>query len=328
MSSTTTSSSIFQSIFDAALADYARQTGIDLATYPFVQSLQSCRDPGAILDLLQERENQFRAYRDGNRKLINSLKPLVQVLNTLSGLLASAASMVPFQPTNAILAGVDVLLAAAVGVSASYDALVDLFECIEHFLGRLRIYTEIPFSSSMFDIVTKIMVEVLSVLSLATKQIKEGRLKKFAKKLLGEAEIEAVLQRLDRLTLDEARITGSETLQVVHGLVTNIKLFMDNGRTSMDDIRQTLVTMQQLTSEINKMKREQLQKDMRTWLSPPDPSKIITQPVVLTMMEPQNGSPEAASSRNGKQADPSCGFMESRDRARVYFARASFKKSR
>jgi hypothetical protein len=33
-----------------------------------------------------------------------------------------------------------------------------------------------------------------------------------------------VLHRLDRLTLDEARITGTETLQVVHGLVSNLKL--------------------------------------------------------------------------------------------------------
>ena len=63
---------------------------------------------------------------------------------------------------------------AAVGVSASYDTLVVLFESIENFLGRLRIYTEIPFSPSMSDIITKIIVEVLSVLSLTTKQIKEG----------------------------------------------------------------------------------------------------------------------------------------------------------
>ena len=61
-------------------------------------------------------------------------------------------------------------------MSASYDALVDLFECVANFLNRLRIYTEIPFSSSMSGIVTKIMVEVLSVLSLTTKQIKQGRI--------------------------------------------------------------------------------------------------------------------------------------------------------
>jgi hypothetical protein len=43
---------------------------------------------------------------------------------------------------------------------------------------------------------------------------------------LGETEIEDVLHRLDRLTLDEARMTGTETLQVVHSLVSNIKLVM------------------------------------------------------------------------------------------------------
>lgn len=42
---------------------------------------------------------------------------------------------------------------------------------------------------------------------------------KFVKKLLGENDIEAVLQRLDRLTLEEARATGVQTLNVVYGLV-------------------------------------------------------------------------------------------------------------
>jgi hypothetical protein len=45
--------------------------------------------------------------------------------------------------------------------------------------------------------------------------------------LLRESEIEDVLQRLDRLTVDEARMTGTETLQVVHGLVSNMKFIMD-----------------------------------------------------------------------------------------------------
>jgi hypothetical protein len=50
---------------------------------------------------------------------------------------------------------------------------------------------------------------------------------KFAKKLLGESEIEDVLHRLDRLTVDESRMTGTETLQIVHGLMSNMKLIMD-----------------------------------------------------------------------------------------------------
>jgi hypothetical protein len=61
-------------------------------------------------------------------------------------------------------------------VSASYDALVDLFESIGSFLSRLEIYTKIPLTEAMTDIVIKIMVEVLSTLALATKQVKQRKL--------------------------------------------------------------------------------------------------------------------------------------------------------
>ena len=50
---------------------------------------------------------------------------------------------------------------------------------------------------------------------------------KFAKKLLGDSEIEAVLHRLDRLTQEEGRMTVAQTLEVVHGLVNNVKIVMN-----------------------------------------------------------------------------------------------------
>ena len=50
---------------------------------------------------------------------------------------------------------------------------------------------------------------------------------KLVKKLLGENEVEAVLQRLDRLTQDEARTTAVQTLEVVYGLVHNMKVVID-----------------------------------------------------------------------------------------------------
>ena len=50
---------------------------------------------------------------------------------------------------------------------------------------------------------------------------------KFAQKLLGESAIEAVLQRLDRLTQDEARVTGAQTLSVVYGLVGSMKAVIE-----------------------------------------------------------------------------------------------------
>ena len=50
---------------------------------------------------------------------------------------------------------------------------------------------------------------------------------KLVKKLLGENDIEAVLERLDRLTVDEARTTAAQTLELVYGLVQNMRAVMD-----------------------------------------------------------------------------------------------------
>ena len=51
---------------------------------------------------------------------------------------------------------------------------MDLFECLGNFLKRLEIYTAIPPTPMMTNIIVKIMVELLSVLALATKQMKQG----------------------------------------------------------------------------------------------------------------------------------------------------------
>jgi hypothetical protein len=67
---------------------------------------------------------------------------------------------------------------AADGVSASYDALLELFECIGSFLKRLEIYAKISLSPLMTEIIVEIMVELLSILSQAKKQVKQGRFSK------------------------------------------------------------------------------------------------------------------------------------------------------
>ena len=65
------------------------------------------------------------------------------------------------------------------GVSADFGALEDMFESIERFLNRLDIYTRVPPTPAMTEIVVKIMVELLSTLALATKQIQQGKPSEF-----------------------------------------------------------------------------------------------------------------------------------------------------
>jgi hypothetical protein len=104
---------------------------------------------------------------------------------------------------------------------------------------------------AMADILVKIIVELLSTLGVATKQMTQTRPSelalflmhnlthldkvKFMKKLFGENDIEVVLRRLDRLTQDEARVTAAQTLEVVYGLVQNTEALMDGEPILMHD---------------------------------------------------------------------------------------------
>jgi hypothetical protein len=62
---------------------------------------------------------------------------------------------------------------------ASQDTLIDIFERIELFFRRLEIYTEVPPTSEMIDMVVRIMAEVLSILGIAMKEIKQGRMSEY-----------------------------------------------------------------------------------------------------------------------------------------------------
>jgi hypothetical protein len=57
---------------------------------------------------------------------------------------------------------------------------------------------------------------------------------KLVKNLFGGGkDVEAVLQRLDRLTQEEARTTAAQTLEVVYGLVQNMRVVMDGEQNAL-----------------------------------------------------------------------------------------------
>jgi len=64
---------------------------------------------------------------------------------------------------------------AVKGVQESQGALVDIFERIESFFRRLEIYIQVSATTEMKDVIIQIMAEVLCVIGVATKEIKESR---------------------------------------------------------------------------------------------------------------------------------------------------------
>ena len=123
---------------------------------------------------------------------------------------------------------------AAKDASASKGQLIDIFNRIERFFGRLEIYTSITPTTTMTNMIVDIMVEVLTILAVATKETKRGRFseivpcilsflsdsfsEKYFMKLTGNRDIGDSLDKLDRLTQEEARLASAELLKMAHSV--------------------------------------------------------------------------------------------------------------
>jgi hypothetical protein len=199
----------FRTIFVAALEKYREKTKADLLTHPLAAQLQSCNSSGDILAVLHDKVSEFDKSRTQNERLSSWLNPTINVLYAFSATLGGGVGLVRldqsnlptsrtslfsqiFSPANVISAGVGVLLLvsilislgkdfhtdvcqAAKDVNASEEMLADLFERIENFFRRLECYAEVLPTNAMTDIIVKIMVEVLNIFAIATKEMKQGR---------------------------------------------------------------------------------------------------------------------------------------------------------
>jgi hypothetical protein len=105
---------------------------------------------------------------------------------------------------------------------------------MEYFFKRLEAYIKVLPTAAMREIIVKIMAEVISILGVVTKEIQQGRTsmrfsfdmspkvdlpaEKYLKRLLGMKEVEDALQRLDKLTQEEARMAAAEALTITRGI--------------------------------------------------------------------------------------------------------------
>jgi hypothetical protein len=88
------SSSNFQSVFNAALDAYEKKTKTKLLTHPLAAQLHSCNSPTAILSVLQDVIQQFDRRRRGDERLTNWLNPTINVLYTFSSTVGQGVGLV------------------------------------------------------------------------------------------------------------------------------------------------------------------------------------------------------------------------------------------
>ena len=80
MNQSSSSSSTFQALFNAALRDYKDKTGTSLIDHPIAKQLESCESVNSITAILQEQAQRSREFRENDGKLMEALNSSVDVL--------------------------------------------------------------------------------------------------------------------------------------------------------------------------------------------------------------------------------------------------------
>lgn len=130
--------------------------------------------------------------------------------------------------------------------------LIDIFSRIERFFWRLESYTSVPPTTAMTGIIVVIMVKVLAILAIVTKEIRQRRssesidmhylysaqsaLERFVKMLLGKNDIEDALKRLDTLIQEEARMAAAEVFKVTHKVEDKMTALIDDATVTFSRI--------------------------------------------------------------------------------------------
>jgi fungal STAND N-terminal Goodbye domain len=76
-------SSNLEVLFEIALQDYEKQTGIALAKHPLAEHLQNCGSVESVTAVLEKQTQAFSEFR-GKEKTLKLLKNAVSVLYKLS----------------------------------------------------------------------------------------------------------------------------------------------------------------------------------------------------------------------------------------------------
>jgi len=201
----------FRALFESALQVYEKKTGITLPTHPLAVQLQSCHSVESITSLVEDQASTFSDIREKDRAM-KSVKSTISILTTLSATasLGDAIDLVRLkgaddmshisdgfyshshlrrQYTLALPSYLpyvsfyvptqyphDIhMYQAARGMRSSYDALVDLLESVEHFLQCLDIFSHIPRTPALDEMMVQIMMELIFTFALATNALKQGR---------------------------------------------------------------------------------------------------------------------------------------------------------
>ena len=137
---------------------------------------------------------------------------------------------------------------------------------------RLEKYIAVRPTTAMMAVIVQIMVEVISILGITTKEIKEGRIsrsflvdifvnltfyaEKFSKRLFGINRLSDASQRLDKLTQEEALLAEAETLVIAARIEVNVIHVGENVEVINEEVQGIRVTVEGTHIDVQSIQRE------------------------------------------------------------------------
>ncbi|KAF7363939.1 hypothetical protein MSAN_01052200 [Mycena sanguinolenta] len=266
----------FAELWRKAIESYEADTEIKLQTHV----LAVCKNPEDVLDALDGELRRFNAYRDKKENLRKWLKPMLNLIDTLSETAGEAAAL-SFPPGKLVFVALGVLVQAAKDVSERYDNIIALCQHLYSFLERLRVYMSGQLLGRMRELVIQMLAHLLSIFAMVTKEIKRNRFGAFWRSLLNDTTVKDALGKLDNL-IEEERSMGIANAMVwsqqILSLVQDLVLSENNVRSTLNALNAKaleantyLISMtQHMRQDLEKIKKRQLNDSIRSWLKAPD----------------------------------------------------------
>ncbi|KAL3473862.1 NACHT and TPR domain protein [Aspergillus californicus] len=222
-----------------------------------VEFLLNIKDVDDLTKEIDTRNTKFAEFRERRGVIFDVLKAAMIPVQLLNDVAAGGVS-IAFPPSGVVFGALALLIGAAKGVSASYDAIQDLMGALKNFTTRLKTYSTESISENLSDKLSDVLVALVEIFALSMKTIRRGRLLKFTRNILhgnGDA-IQVAMTRLDNLTMVETRLVGAETLtesKRTGRLVNDVSVTVSATNATVMDTGITVHQMNARVSEVQDM---------------------------------------------------------------------------
>ncbi|KAL3480754.1 NACHT and TPR domain protein [Aspergillus californicus] len=179
-----------------------------------VHFLQSIQTVDALINEIDKQNTTFKEFREKRKDICDAISLALVPVQRFMDLAGQGAYAFP--PSCVVFGAVSCLIGAAQGVSTSYESIQDLMGSLKEFTVRLKTYSQEEISEDLSERLSEVLVALIEIFALSTKEVRRGRLRKFGRNLLlgSNDEIQAAVDKLDRLTRIEAGLVQAETLTI------------------------------------------------------------------------------------------------------------------